>query len=638
MVPSQHLWHFPEDSTFQIKGVNTLKFDSRDSNSGKFVREICQNSCDARNGNEKVRIVFDRFLIDRKKFPDIHGFEKTIDRCIKAGYGANADRTAVNVFKEMKEKLSKGRIPVLRVSDYGTKGACGSANIDPKSYTPWTSMTIGKGISDKGKGSGGSFGRGKESFFSVSDFHTVFFSTRDIEGHCASIGCSELMTHYDENNKKRDGFGICGDKDRANNYSLPTLFTLGSFERSYYESGTDIFVLGYRDEDECWSDMIMINVIKNFFIKIANDELEVIIGDKKLDSLTIRRIAEGFKDKYSQEADSLDLIIEQLDLYRNSDPVFYDENIDLFISKSEKHSNISSIRSGMVIERSYMSSSNIIGLLIVHNNDVSKLLCKCEPTTHDKWNKKGISNATPSESKDIKRLLASFMDITKDQINQIRGVVKDEMLDAEGIEKYLSYTTETPDQIAISRKEYSWSPVSKIKPKKRKKRPEIINEIPENRGQEKMNASDADEREGGEETGRLLQTEDKGGDGPNPFQRDPEGSMKRVFKTNPQVVMGDVVPFCGRTQDNQITCNLMFSINKESEYYVALNALMSDDHIADRIPIKAAYDANGKSIPVIDTYHAGPIISKRGQINVLKFVLDYPTICNVSPEVLTYEY
>ncbi len=365
MASCQHLWHFPEDSTFQIKGINTLKFDSKDSNSGKFVREICQNSCDARDGNDKVRIVFDRFLIDREEFPDIRGFEKTIDRCIKAGYGANADRTAVNVFKEMKEKLSRDGIPVLRASDFGTRGACGSTNTDPKAYTPWTSMTIGKGISDKGKGSGGSFGRGKESFFSVSDFHTVFFSTRDIEGHCASIGCSELMTHYDEENRKRDGFGICGDKDRTNNYSLPTLFTLGSFVRSHYETGTDIFVLGYRDEDDCWSDMIMINVIKSFFIKIADDELEVIIDNKKLDSSTIRGMAEDFRDKYSQEAESLDLIIEQLDLYRDSNPVFSDDNIDLYITKSERHSNISSIRSGMVIEQSYVHSSNIVGLLII---------------------------------------------------------------------------------------------------------------------------------------------------------------------------------------------------------------------------------------------------------------------------------
>ena len=631
---SQMKWHFPTDNSMREIGMNSLKFDTSDDAVKMFVRELCQNSCDATAGG-KVRIEFDLFHLRKEDFPDRDAFSTVLARCKKTVSNLDRDQSSLNLMFDMIDAFNEPSIPVLRASDFGTTGATGSGIGKYDEQTPWKAMTLGFGISNKGGKSAGSFGRGKESFFAVSQFHTVFFSTNDVEGKCASIGCSELITHYDQLQNKYASFGICGNSEYTHNYSVPGLLNLGNYSRAPEDKGTDVFIMGYSLISHDWADRILLSAVTDFFIKIIRDELEIKAGSKTINSGNIAEEVQRLIDKYPREANDLKLLQEQIALL-SGEPLFRNEIFSLYLQKSENYGHIATVRGGMLIDKRFKACPSAVGLLIIENDRASRLLAKCEPTNHDRWVKNNIQNLAKNDRKEIISILDEINQTVAQIIEDFCGVSEAETQDAEGLEKYLSIHQDTPEQIKVARKEANWGPIATVKPKRKKK---VIKRKKESDSSEadsaEMAASDQDPDEQFRETGAVDRKDKDRGEAERNFKPDENGDMKRVFKLSSSIKMTNLTETC-RKDDARLHCTFIFDINKEEEYYIRVNSVMKGGALAEPIPIIKAVGPDGNELPIVDGYYAGPITASKSSRNKIDITLNYPAICDFSPEVFEY--
>ena len=630
---SSSTWYFADDNSPQNIGINNIKIDSNEEDLKKFVRELCQNSNDARRDGETVRIEFELFDIPASEFPDLEGFRAHVNSCLEFADRMKNDRSAYHSFRLMSSNLNKPTFKVLRASDYGTTGAVGSGSDDGFGMNPWSVMTLGKGISNKGGNSGGSYGRGKESYYSASEFRTVFFSTQDIEGCTASIGCSELVTHFMDGQKK-DSFGVFGDRSKRN-YARGESFALGSHRRPLGEYGTDIYILGFNNESDDLYDRIAVAVLEDFFIRIYDGELEIRCGDIVLSKDTVEDLVYHYSTVYLTEAQTLQLVREQLRLY-SGEPAYADGRFEIYMEPSEELSKISSVRSGMLIDREYGRQRGMFGLVVITDAETSRMIAKSENITHNHWSKKNITG-TPDEKNKVREILNEIENAVQGIIDEINGYSSDEYIDAVGIEEYLTINQDSVEDLTVARKEYTWNTTSRIshKRKKRKKKAEQP-EPPSGDSTYEANAVEADEDEEFTKTEAVDRQDRERDDEPRNFKEDADGDMRRVFRRHSEVQLSDVVPICSK-DPNGMECTLIFSINREKEYYLRFGAEMSDGKISEYMPVRKAFDEHGAEIPAIGRYYIGPIVSSRSRRNRIRVEFDYPAICEVVPEAMEYE-
>ncbi len=629
----EHRWYFPEDTTIREIGANSLKFDTSDDAVKMFVRELCQNSTDASSGG-RVDVEFEMFDLPSSDFPDRDGFVHTLERCLNTVASLQEDRSSYALLSDMKELILQPSITILRASDFGTLGACGSDVSEAAMSTPWKSMTISQGISDKGGKSAGSFGRGKDSFFAVSQFHTVFFSTIDVNGHRASIGCSELITHFDGGTKYAS-FGICGDRQYKNNYAILDTLSLGKFNRAPDQFGTDLYIMGYAQASPDWEDRILIAAIRDFFVKIQKGLLTVKAGSRIVNSENLEKTIRRLIIAYPLEESDLSLVLEQLDLLKE-EPFNRNDIFSLYLKKSDRYNQIVSVRSGMVIDRHYKSIPSAIGLLIIEDDEASKLLSKCEPTNHNKWVRSNIQNLAREYKSKIVKLLDDISKSVNISISNFIGSQADEVQDAEGLEKYLSLHKDSPEQIQVARKEFNWGVIATVKPKRKnkvKKRRE--DPLSPKQNPVELMASEKEPEEGFEPTGAVDRDSKPRGEASRNFAPNPEGDMKRKFKISTGIKMTDVTEACNR-DNGPLECTFIFNINKEQEYYVRVSAIMRGGKSAEQVPLLSVKDINGKEYPIVDGYYAGPIVSSTFFRNQITVILDYPSICDFRPEVFEH--
>ena len=177
-------WNFPSNNYGQIfgiadSGVETFKGTPIKS----LAREICQNSLDAALENdEPTRIEFRTFELDPRQIPDYNGLEDALNRALDF-WSQQQSTKAKTFFKQALAVMHKPTITCLRISDFNTSGLVGSRE---EYNSPWCNLTKSSGASDKSGSNGGSFGIGKFAPYACSSLRTVFYSTSDKEGVCAS--------------------------------------------------------------------------------------------------------------------------------------------------------------------------------------------------------------------------------------------------------------------------------------------------------------------------------------------------------------------------------------------------------------------------------------------------------------------
>lgn len=228
-------------------------------------------------------MTFDLIVGDREDVPFHESLAGALDCCRSQ---AHAEKEK-EFFKNACAVISQAKLPILRISDFNTKGLVGPPE---KSGTVFHSLLKSSGVSKKdSETSGGSYGIGKNANFAVSDLQTVMYSTvyaeESGEQAFAAQGKVKLVSHMDENGVHRRSTGYWGFPDGFR--AITTKSVVPEWMRRS-EIGTSIFCAGFR-QSEGWAERMTYSLVSNFFVAIHNEdmEFEVDSGRIKINSNTL---------------------------------------------------------------------------------------------------------------------------------------------------------------------------------------------------------------------------------------------------------------------------------------------------------------------------------------------------------------
>ena len=223
------------------------------------VRELLQNSLDAKMSNTACHVVFEHDSIDRDI---INATDLTLHM-----QACEEMNDHPEFFREACKTLRTAQIDVIRVTDSNTTGL---DNIR------WDRCTITEGgvSSKQSETAGGSFGLGKNAPFAMSSVGVICYATRLPHG--------AIMGDGDKSNTRSIA------KCRAISHRVPgTVLShigeLKSYKQTPARPGTSITIVGtrYITSKKSWQREFEESVKHNFFIAIADGELECdIVGTR----------------------------------------------------------------------------------------------------------------------------------------------------------------------------------------------------------------------------------------------------------------------------------------------------------------------------------------------------------------------
>ncbi|MBE6639863.1 MAG: hypothetical protein E7616_10580, partial [Ruminococcaceae bacterium] len=259
-------WDFPLLGSGNESGSNIAAITMFNVGAGvmdSLVREVCQNSLDAKNrelGNDiPVRVKFELCYVKRSDFSMFEGYRDAIIRSREYWENNPLKNDDIMAFLDyIENSLSADMIPVLVMSDYNTTGLRGVNPVEgEKSY--WNLLVNTEGISIKDeKNSAGSYGIGKNAPFAYSALNLIFYNTLAVDGGRAFEGVARLATTTREcGGKKRKTQPIGKYLYLENEYDfrpiLPSddcdLASLPMFFRGESEYGTDVAVFGFKEKE-----------------------------------------------------------------------------------------------------------------------------------------------------------------------------------------------------------------------------------------------------------------------------------------------------------------------------------------------------------------------------------------------------
>ena len=435
-------WYFPDnkggqEEGFENQGINQFKM----SPYGKLAREIIQNSYDAKIKEEdkKVRVEFKLVKMEKSRIPNLESIKESINA--SAEYFPETER--LNKFRQVaNEKFDSDTIDVLKISDYNTTGLVG---IEQRINSAWYGLIKSSGNSTKSGVSGGSYGSGKHAAFVFSYFRTILYGTYVKNEGFAFQGKSILCTH------KKDGIvkgniGYWGNIIEDECRPIRNQEQMDEFYRRNV-TGTDLYIIGAKLEEEKWVDNIIYSVIENFWKLIIEDKLEVIIvnnGDTiNIDSKNIRGFAQlGKQENVRIDEHDIFNAYKFIELNDSVKEIRYgsicsENDVELKIAKlpqypekkilkmrdTEMKINIFSPRKRPV---------NFIGILIATGVELNRQLRESEPQTHDVWNADNIEDE--SYRKKVRETIKKLDNWVNEQIDSLSYGDDSEEFDAEGLD------------------------------------------------------------------------------------------------------------------------------------------------------------------------------------------------------------
>ena len=435
-------WYFPsnnggEAEGFENQGINQFKM----SPYGKLAREIIQNSYDAKikEGNKKVRVEFRLAKLEKKRIPDLDNIKESINA--SAEYFPESDR--LQKFKQnANEKMERETIDVLKISDYNTTGLIG---IDERINSAWYGLIKSSGNSTKSGISGGSYGSGKHAAFVFSYFRTILYGTFvENEGY-AFQGKSILCSHKKDGVEKR-GIGYWGKIEDNECKPIRDQNTMDEFYKRN-ETGTDLYIIGAKLEEQNWTSNIIYSVIENFWKLIIEDKLEVRIinydEEINIDSKNIKELAQVGREINVKidEHDNFNAY-KFIELNDSIEEVRYgsicsEKDVELKIAKLPQYPEKKILRMRDTEMKINIFSPrkrpvNFIGILVAKGEELNKQLRESEPQTHDSWNADNIEDDDDRKRvKDTIRRLDEWMNAQIDSLSYVDDVTE---FDAEGLD------------------------------------------------------------------------------------------------------------------------------------------------------------------------------------------------------------
>lgn len=428
-------WNFPTNNYGQINGIADSGVETFKGTPIKsLAREICQNSLDAAIDNgAPVRIEFRTFTINPKTLPDYSALEDALKRALEF-WGQQKSTKAKAFFQGALNAIHCSSIVCLRISDFNTTGLLGS---HAEYNSPWCNLTKSSGASDKAGSRGGSFGIGKFAPYACSSLRTVFYSTNDYEGTCASQGVARLTSFKNRKNEITQGTGFYGNDRNTPAYKQFTLEP--GYSRSSEQTGTDIFIAGFTG-DAGWQKKMIASVLDGFLYSIFKGNLIVVVDGTVISCETLPHLIESHKEHFTEQADEYYQTLVHKDARTFTDTIGEDLEtagtltLQLLIQPSYSRRAAMIRQTGMKIKDKGNISALIpfAGTLFIEGDAINSYLRNLENPQHLEWEIERADNKAKA-----KRVLSHLTQFIKKSLNEMKKDDGEEALDP-SVGEYLS--------------------------------------------------------------------------------------------------------------------------------------------------------------------------------------------------------
>lgn len=424
-------WNFPGNNNGQINGISEAGIETfKGALIASLTREICQNSLDAvlKESNKPVRIEFDLASILSEEVPGYSDLQDAIQGCYDFWKAANNEK-AVKFFHKAVELINQEEIKILRISDYNTEGLTGS---DKEYSSPWQNLVKSNGVSDKGASAGGSFGIGKAAPFACSGIRTVFYRTLDKDGIRAAQGIARLVSYRravsDTETELTTGIGYYGNMDRNTCLSV-----IEALDRLHIRdrSGTDLFILGFEDQDN-WQEAMITELLEGFMLAFYRGKLEVKVGEIEITKNTLPKMMEYYKENAKTAYDYYRVMVaENAQIFGMSFENMGIVNLRVLVEEGLNRKVLISRESGMkLFDKNRISSSiQFSGVLDMEGEALNGFFRKMESPQHNAWEDDRYEE-DPAKAKKLRLALYKWI---KDTIIEIGQCVGGDEMDAEGV-------------------------------------------------------------------------------------------------------------------------------------------------------------------------------------------------------------
>lgn len=285
-MDEEKCWRTPSNDYGAEVGLDSgdLETFKRDPISS-LARETGQNAIDANRLDQTTKITYSMFKVKRENIPGIDQLSKLIEDCYN--YKKDLPKEA-EPLKRMLEHSKREEINCLRISDFNTTGLEGVKDNDPEKS--FYLLTKGSGVSHKESGSGGSKGIGKFASFVNSGINTVFYSTFNEAREVGYMGVSKLRSApiEGEDGLKTQGIAYFSRTKKK----APILEHLNldpNFRREEDEFGTDIYIIGFNDEEH-WEWSIISMLLESFMVAFFEEKLIAEVNGIELSAKTIHSL------------------------------------------------------------------------------------------------------------------------------------------------------------------------------------------------------------------------------------------------------------------------------------------------------------------------------------------------------------
>lgn len=423
-------WSFPSRNNGDIEGFSNPALEwFKGSPLRALAREVCQNSLDAQyEEDEPVRIEFKKEFVSISSFPGMTGLQNILLKCKSFWPEEGNEKTHTFINTALRD-LREGKICLLRVSDFNTKGLEGPYS--SHGITPWVSLVKGTAFSVKssGKTAAGSYGIGKAAPFINSKYQTVFYRTKNIAGETAVQGVAHLMSFSDESygdvDPIRRSVGYFGETN--GNIAVPHMAEL---DRLYARSevGTDLFVPGFNfvvDGKNDWVNQMIGEILENFLMAIEYKNLVVSIEGQEITRDTVR-YAIARNQKYAKDAYYFNkILMAEPDKIVDEDYNFHGMGqlrLRLLYANDLNKKILVVRKSGMKISeiKGLPKGISYTGILELQGERLNAFFREMENPTHDKWEPNRHSN--PSLAKMYKTEVEDWVkSVIRQKVEEMSG-------------------------------------------------------------------------------------------------------------------------------------------------------------------------------------------------------------------------
>ncbi len=416
------------------EGINDGNIETFGGEVNHYIaRECAQNTIDATdirdNENKTVELHFDVKNVPINFFPCLSSLGDTLESCKK--FWPEELKIAQFADKAL-DLLKQDKIPMLKISDYGTTGLTGD---DFTKTGRWYGLVRSKGVANKNAGAGGSFGIGKSAALATSELRTVYYFTKTSE-NTAFQGVSRIVTHLDNINRETQASGYIGfyDDKEQKYYSvrdrdvqtIPDHFLRDKI-------GTDIYIPAYKGVDN-WERDLIVSILNDFWCAIENDIIKFRVGYDIIDKANINHYINEYTGINFLNADRFYQAYKEGGKYETELPLIGKVKLYLKAEDEEKAKEVEVMRKNlMVIDKwNFHFRKSFSGVFICDNDRGNELLRIMEPPRHDKWDP-----ARHDEKIIGNKIIKSIKDWIKDCAQNLMPLPESDSFELSDIAKYL---------------------------------------------------------------------------------------------------------------------------------------------------------------------------------------------------------